>query len=169
MKILLDLDGVLVNFVNGAAKYHNINLDPYPFPGTWDFVIEVGFKPAKFWDLPRDFWANLDWMPDGKEILDICYDRVGVDNVCLLTCPTLSGDSAAGKMDWINQNIPELRRQYLMGPAKHFVGNSTSLLIDDADHNIVDYPYTSVLVPRPWNSGYDEKYQGAEYLRRTLL
>ena len=63
--ILLDLDGVLVNFIAGAMKAHNISLTDlgeWP-PGEWHLDKIMKMTPADFFaPLERDesFWFNLD-------------------------------------------------------------------------------------------------------------
>ena len=154
--IMLDLDGVLVAFLKGAGKFHNISFDPYPKPGEWFIGQDItGMSLKDFWTpLGHDFWANLEWWHDGEAILKLCVDAVGWRNICLLTAPTLEPGCASGKMEWIQKNIPKLSRQFMIGPAKQFCSDRKRILVDDADHNIKAWTGPSILIPRPWNKGH---------------
>jgi len=124
--------------------------------------------PEQFWNsLDRSFWADLDWMPDGQEILRVVEDFFGKDNICLLTSPTLNPESASGKMDWIKRNMPDYSRQFLVGSAKKFCASHDAVLIDDADHNYQSFIKAgggAVLVPRKWNSRYADDNNTIEVL-----
>lgn len=152
MKCLLDLDGVLVDFVGGAAKLHGF--DP-ALAVRWDFMADVGLTQNQFWSpLGEDFWANLPWMPDGMRILAIVEKAFGPENVCLLTSPCDTDGCMQGKLRWIRKHLPVYNRRYLMGSAKEFCASRDSLLIDDSDSNTTKFATAGgwgVLVPRPWN------------------
>ena len=163
MKCFLDIDGVLVDFLGGACEFHKIpySYNEYPFAyGEWDVLPPptLSLSTREFWDvLDADFWANLDWMPDGKDMLALAESVFGEENICLLTCPTLSSACVAGKIDWIQKNLPKYSRRYLIGPPKHFCAHDNSVLIDDRDRNVeefVDAGGYGILLPRPWNSLY---------------
>lgn len=170
MEIMLDLDGVLVAFLKGAGKYHNISFDPYPRLGSWELTPDIiGMSVKDFWQpLGHEFWANLEWYSDGEEILKLCVDAVGWSNICLLTSPTLVPGCASGKIEWIQKNIPKLSRQFLIGPRKHFCDDGKRILIDDADHNLRRWTGPAILVPRPWNSGYRIKTPAYECVKECM-
>ncbi len=153
MQIMLDLDGVLVDFIKGVEKLFNMDLtDPYPCPGEFDFFTYLKLN-NRWSELNDTFYSNLEWTEEGKEILEICKYYVGVENICILTSTTLHPGCLAGKLHWIQREIPELSRQYLMGPKKNFASNGNRILIDDADFNIGVWEGPSILVPRIWNKG----------------
>ena len=169
-EIMLDLDGVLIAFLEGAGKFHGISFDPYPKPGEWFIGSDItGMSLREFWEpLGHDFWAGLDWWKDGKKILKLCVDAVGWKNICLLTSPTLVPGCASGKMEWIQKNTPKLARQFMIGPAKRFCDNGKRILIDDADHNIKKWTGPSILVPRPWNAGHEIGIPAAICIKECL-
>ena len=162
MKCLLDLDGVLTDFMSAAHQFHGLpySYEDYPYPlGEWDCLppATANMTPQEFWGrLGADFWANLPWMPDGKAILCLLETYFGPENICLLSSPTGLAESVSGKVRWIQQNMPEYRRRFLIGPTKHFCAHRGVVLIDDADHNVTsfgEYGGLAVLVPRKWNTG----------------
>ena len=167
MKCLLDMDGVLVDFVAGAAKHHGF--DPVVVD-RWDFVEKVGLTTAQFWNpLNADFWAGLPWTPDGREILAAVEDAFGKENVCLLSSPCDTAGCMDGKLTWIREHLPGYRRRFLFGPAKEFAANGNRVLVDDSDGNAEAFRNAGgpvLLVPRPWNrlAGQD----ALEEVRRWL-
>jgi len=154
MELMLDLDGVLTDFCKAAYEFHGIEKELEP--GNFDIVSQSGIKPKDFWEpLGHDFWANLPWMPDGIQILLMCEDIVGEENICLLTSPTWNTGSASGKLEWIQKNIPNYSRRFLIGPPKHFCCNKHRVLVDDGEHNIAKWDGPSILIPRIWNKNRD--------------
>ena len=171
MKCLLDLDGVVVDFMKGALRHHGI-ANPYDDPklhGIWDWLRVLGYGD-EFWEpLGASFWANLDPMPDGFDILRIVENRFGKSNVCLLTQPCINEECMAGKMRWIKKHLPDYKSRYLMGPQKEFCAHPDHWLIDDADHNVNAFLKAggrACLVPRIWNSLRDRAT--LPYLRTVL-
>jgi hypothetical protein len=176
MKCFLDLDGVLVDFVGGVCKLHNIP-DPYLDPvnyGVWGFAGVAGMSNNQFWDsLTLDFWENLEWTHDGAAILHLCELAYGEHNICILTSPPASRQDEAitGKMRWINKHLPQYARRLLVGPAKEFCASPTSVLVDDYDENIKKFNASGgrgYLYPRLWNSKHVEAANALEVFRRCV-
>ena len=178
MRILLDLDGVLVDFVGGACRSHG-RPDPYTEPldpvvaGKFDMEKIWGMDINEFWEPmtePR-WWEELEFMSDAKEILELCERAVGMDNVCLLTMPFRGSGPVVGKINWIERNMPEYSRRYLIGPTKQFCANSDSILVDDRNKNIEDFAEAGgnvVLVPRACNSNYRERHCATAWVKWCL-
>lgn len=151
----LDMDGVLVDFVGGSLRYHGKHLAPADV--RWEFPTQVGFSgtwASEFWDkLGFDFWANLEWTHEGKDLLYAIEEKFG-DNVILMTSPCATAGSVEGKISWINSNLPKYARKFMVGPAKHLTAGPGKLLVDDYEGNtdkFVEHGGRAVLVPRPWN------------------
>ena len=139
MKCLLDLDGVLVDFVAGVCKAHG-SCNVYERPESrGQYMMEplLGVSGNKFWEpCDEEFWANLDPMPDGFDILHTVEAAFGQDNICLLTSPSLNPGCASGKYRWIEKHLPAYKRRFLIGPRKEFCAHPVAVLIDDYDANI---------------------------------
>lgn len=158
MKLFIDMDGVLVDFVNGACKLHGI---PNPYDdgtcpvGQWDFVKTLMMSEEEFWKgMEEDFWAGLDPYPEAMKVIDYLKARCGIDNLCLLTSPSYNEGSPTGKLRWIKKHLPEFYRRVLIGPRKEFCAHKDSVLIDDGSHNIESFDSHSgygILYPRMWN------------------
>lgn len=169
MKCLLDMDGVIVDFVTGIEQligrtniYGNPNLE-----GVWDFLPYIGLQQNFLRSLSREFWAELKPTEECFELIEILERRFQPENVCILSSPVNSSGCVAGKLDWINKYIPQYSRRYLFGNQKQFCAHSGTVLIDDADHNCDGFEY-SVLIPRPWNSGSRNTTDILGYVERKL-
>ena len=165
-KLFLDVDGVLCNWVKGAHEVHGVPYDPeWPYikgPAGWDFYKDPRFDVTfdhLFDGMARQFWANLEWMPDGKEILSVCEEYFG-DDICLLTAPHHGDGVVDGRLDWIESQMPQYRKRTLVGSCKEViaeVGGRNAILVDDWDRNLDAWKKaggTAIHCPRPWNSLY---------------
>jgi 5'(3')-deoxyribonucleotidase len=180
VKCLLDMDGVLVNFVQGISDALGRE-NPYlkrplgAAAGEWDMPKLWGIPEAAFWVpcMDPEFWANLNWMPDGRRILELVEWTFGKENVCLLTSPGSAFDPACiGKVAWIKQHMPDYMHRVLFGSAKHFCAHAGSVLIDDRDKNIADFCKAggrALLVPRPWNMGHSLGHSAVDQLDHLLM
>lgn len=151
MRIYLDMDGVIVNLRDRVVELFSeeflTELDSSPTTDTslWGHVHET---------FGQEFWANLDWMPDGQALLAFLEDEFGRANISICTKPTKFGSSLDGKQVWIEQNIPVYSNAYIMVREKERVANPQALLIDDAPKNVAAFRKAggkALLVPRPWN------------------
>lgn len=180
MKVILDLDGVLVDFCRGACKRLGRKYpDPWP-PGAQSIQSVLKIPAPDFWYgiLGSEFWQNLDWMPDGKKILEIVENEFGRKNIVICTSPVLDEECPKGKIQWIKRELPYYyqSRQYLIGAAKEFCAHRDSVLIDDWEINIDKFRKEggrTIHVPRPWNVLHDEDavhtvYTEIQYLKETL-
>jgi 5'(3')-deoxyribonucleotidase len=162
MKCLLDLDGLLVDFCKGAHAYHNIPYstgDSYPYPkGFWDIDTLLPISQDDFWKpFGYDFWANLPWMEDGQQILQLVERLFGVENICICSCPPQDPNAVGGKIEWVKKNIPQYSRRCIITPRKEFCAHSNVVLIDDRDKNIdtfIENGGHGILVPRLWNRNW---------------
>ena len=90
-----------------------------------------------------DWWAKLEWMPDGREL----WDYIKVFNPYILTAPMKQEGSREGKKAWVKKNLqlpngnqPE---KVILNSKKYLyanVGPTMNILIDDMTKNTV-----------PWN------------------
>lgn len=158
MKCLIDMDGVLVDFVKGICELRGRE-NPYEKEssrGIFDMDKLWGISVKEMFDgAEHDFWANLEWTEDGKEILSTLIDEFGIKNCCILSSPSRNLGCMSGKLAWINREIPEFSRRFLFGTQKHFVSHSNSILFDDKRKNCIGFRKeggTAIMIRRPWNS-----------------
>ncbi len=179
MKCFLDMDGVLTDFVRAMCERHRV-VNPYDDPknyGNYNMAELLGMNHGEFW-FPAEhhqFWAAMNWMPDGREILEFVEETFGEENVCLFTDPSQSGTSASGKMNWVNRLIPRYNGRLLIGKPKAFCAHAGVVLIDDRDENVDQFNEAggqAILVPRPWNRLHDlskyTKYPAVSWINVAL-
>lgn len=153
MKVFLDIDGVLADFVVGANRL--FGKDGY-VPTKWNYFTEWGMTESDFWgDIERegaDFWGKLPKTQECDRILALVESLFPRESICLL-----SACASAGRKEWIGKHLPDYRDRYLLGPAKQFVARPNVVLVDDADHNVNAFSQHgghAILVPRPWNRNF---------------
>jgi len=160
-RVLLDMDGVLVDCWGGVRHRHGVDPDPYEDPSNlgnsawWSDLLGI---PADdlFPDLGVEWWAGLDPLPGWRSIVAAVESLVGPENVCILTSPTRfdAGDCYEGKLWWIKRHLPGYERRFMVGKPKQFCAAPWSLLVDDDERNCQAFSEAggvSLLVPAPWN------------------
>ena len=176
--VYLDMDGVLIDFLGGLHKSLGVpyDINNYPYEkGKWNMLTDIkGFDdvPATFEQCndacTESFWANLNWIHDGHDILRMVVQKFDTKNVNLLTTCMPNPGTPSGKIQWIEKNLPVFKRQFIIlgsGVGKGLFVNPDALLIDDRDKNIDEFIAAGgrgLLVPRPWNRHHryaDRTYQ----------
>lgn len=151
MHILLDMDGVLADFLSQACHIHK---QPLESVDRWDFYESWGLTAEQFW-LPlrgRAFWANLEPYHWARRLY---YTLASQYDVTIATSPNKDPDCASGKVDWLYRYFGEDFRDYLIGPEKWLMAKPGHLLIDDnADtcRKFIELGGNAVLFPQPWNT-----------------
>jgi 5'(3')-deoxyribonucleotidase len=172
MKIFVDLDGVLVDFVVPAMCKFGADISSeleYPVGCGWSIVKATnivrerkGLNPItdkEFWNgLDYRFWCDLRMYTASLSLLGWLETK---GEVYLATSPTLSPSCVAGKYSWVMNWLPEYRRRLFIGTSKEAFAGPDSILIDDRDKNCDRFREAggkAVLVPRPWNlAGFDSR------------
>lgn len=162
MKIFLDMDGVLADFVGGACKAHNRTC--YDHPSHYgEFQLEKiwGITPAEFWKPTNsfEFWASLAKTPEADMIVETAVKLVGWENIAILTSPSLHESCVPAKRYWIEKYYPRLTKNMIFAWGKGFIAGPGKLLVDDRDRNVDDFRAAggqAVLVPRLWNRRYND-------------
>jgi len=180
--ILIDLDGVIVDFVTAAFEVFGV------YAGHFDYPTEAGFdvlaalnklrefdnagKPIssnEFWNgtlAIESWWRSLNPYPGA---IDFVNDLCNIGDVYLATSPTLAPQCASGKMLWIQDRLPKLGRKFMIGSAKELMARPDSILVDDREANCQKFVVAggqAVLVPRPWNY-YKSAGPGCDYCPHT--
>lgn len=165
MKVFLDLDGVITDFMSAACAVHN-RPNPYlensQHKGIFEMEKVWGITLEEFWEpIDKDggyFWSNLKFMPDALNLLHQVEKIAGQENIYILTSPSNHYICSASKHDWIATHLPQYRRQFFIGSAKYFFAGENAILIDDYDKNVNSFREhggKAILVPRMWNSNYN--------------
>jgi 5'(3')-deoxyribonucleotidase len=168
--ILLDMDGVVADFLNPAAAAVGLNLELVP-KGTWDVFKEAGMDIADVWAKIDNygFWRGLQPIHNAKSFFAVLTEHsVGVT---FLTSCSRSSDCAKAKVEWLHAHFgPSVRALLCTGYAsKALCAKPGNVLVDDCDRNIDSFRAAggeAVLVPRPWNTDYmggEERMNGTCY------
>lgn len=98
-RIFCDLDGVLVDFDRGFMELpdNTEKLTPKEYErkngknSIWPIIDKLG----------EDFWTNLQWMKDGRELWDYLkrFDPI------ILSAPSLHPGCLTGKAKWVKANL----------------------------------------------------------------
>ena len=143
--IFCDMDGVLVDFDKGYKELTGVTTQHADSQGKNEFwgLFRDSLKNK---DIPeRSYWANLDWMSDGKQL----WDYISPYNPYVLTAPSVNFDipfeerykvenneSMQGKTEWV-QRLPNMRKIYFRSATRKadFAGPN-KILIDDRKDTI---------------------------------
>ena len=132
--IYCDMDGVLTDFeksikdgfLNDWNKKHKTKIKD-----GWAFSKK--YNISKFWKnielLGLEFWSNMSWMKDGKELWNYIKDK----NIKILSSPSQDKKSKEGKLIWCDR---ELNLKPILSNNKERYADKNSILIDDLPKNI---------------------------------
>lgn len=160
-QILLDMDGVLVDFLSGALKALNRNFnktytieeyaDKFGQWGTYDFY---GISKAEFWqsiEETPDFWYNLKPMPWYKELYSFLSE---MGDITIITSPSLDPSCAMQKLQWLDNYMNIKSDAVFMGSRKYLMAGN-GILIDDYSENVNKFRLAggeAILIPSNWNT-----------------
>ena len=163
MRALLDMDGVVADFVLGAMQLHNKSWPYNDVQGDdgWNLDLVWGMKPCEFWDpMGFEFWEGLQKTRDADAIVELLRLMVGHD-ICFLSSPCFTLGCMEGKRAWASRFYPEIPVLFSCqsmsagaAPPKWFCAGQETVLIDDSNANVTSFRKAggkAVLVPRPWN------------------
>jgi 5'(3')-deoxyribonucleotidase len=167
--VYLDCDQVFSDFVTGifqALKFpHKVDRS-WSFGQTYDVFPLAGSTREEANELCTiDFWENLPWTEDGKELLAEIWARFRPYETMLLTKPMEHDDSFTGKARWVRREIPELHKRMVPTWVEkaEFAYDFNCLLIDDSQDNVESFVTSggaAILVPKPWNQNDYIFYEG---------
>jgi len=171
MVVYLDMDGVIVDFVTGVAKYMNqpekgaYEADP---PTTWELGRHFGVSNN---ELHRrlDGWGEAFWRKlTPTPVFELLVHELGREKVVILTALTNSPSCAAGKMAWLSHwfKCPAI----LTTAPKALLAGPDTLLIDDKEENVTEFRGAggrAIVWPAPWNSQRAD-FPGCKDALRTL-
>jgi 5'(3')-deoxyribonucleotidase len=142
--------------------------------GLWNWYKEAGLTFDKVDAVCiADFWARLEWMHDGKEIMLSLCPGIAIDRVYLLTTPMQNPESTTGKLTWVEQQLNKCwrNRTIVTAARKSLFARPGALLIDDRDENVEEFRAAggdAILVPRPWNASWKYALQSVDIVKLAL-
>jgi len=156
---LLDMDGVLSDFISGAITLlnrelnRNITLEEYIKTGGWDIAKVYGISTSQFWshiDNEKNFWLNLEPFPWIKELLEFLRE---LGEVTIVTSPSQDYSCASQKLEWLDRYLKIKSYDVFLGSKKHLMSGN-GILIDDYSKNTEKFKLhggQAILVPSNWN------------------
>lgn len=154
--ILLDVDGVLVDFVGGALRAHGSDLKVTDL-NQYQLEPQLGITPVEFWRvinaLGPEFWRDLEPYPWFDHLY---YGLKAIGRVMLVTKPSWSVHSYTGKKLWIDKTFGPRFREWVPLADKDLLARPTRCLVDDSTDNIASFLTAggeACLFPQPWNGG----------------
>ncbi len=160
MRILLDLDCVLADFVGGLARLHGLApefLLSYWKAGEYPVNTALATALAALGSRPRDqltmtddefwqpinrnagFWAGLEPLPWFDPLVRFAGHEVGVANVHVVTAPSWCETSYHGKIAWIKAHFGHRFNQFVITPHKELFAKPDHVLIDDNETNVTQF------------------------------
>ncbi len=165
VRIFVDLDGVLVDFISAALECHGATIarDDWP-PAEWSVPKILGISKSEFWrkidDLGHTFWADLQpyaW----KDPLIAAVSSID-SRWTIATAPSMNPACPHGKILWMRKHLPKESNRdfmrFMIGRDKHALAGPSAILIDDSDEKINDFTAAGgigILFPQPWNTRHD--------------
>lgn len=160
MKIYIDLDDVLADFIGGLCRAHNVCPNKLhavrAASGLWDCTASLRsiapvWRPATddhtaFWRPVHArgmlFWQALHPLPWMRGLLDVV--NAHDPDFRIVTTPSQRIDSLVGKIHWVARHVPELglspdctcSKRLLFMTNKHELAKPGRLLIDDNPANV---------------------------------
>lgn len=180
MKIFIDLDGVLADWLTPAirlldgdvegvlSKWEKLNPRPWDLFDVLDVPRNYGYRKI---ELAGDqFWARLPIFPHAKHLVKRCQE---IGESTILTSPFNHAGSYAGKVKWLDYHFGKgfARKHALIGAKKHVVSQPGSLLIDDRPKNCEAWKReggTAILFPAFGNELFMYRKWALKYIESQL-
>ena len=95
---------------------------------------------SQFWKLIDDkvgfsFWAEMPWMPDGKQL----WSYIEKYKPMLLSAPSQKPSSRYGKRVWVANNLPGVKLILAKRENKQDYSKPNRILIDDRADNVEEW------------------------------
>jgi 5'(3')-deoxyribonucleotidase len=160
-QILLDMDGVLVDFLSGALKSLNrdfnktVTIEQYAKEfAQWGIYDYYGITIKEFWqsiENTPNFWINLDPMPWCGQLYSMLSE---IGDVTIVTSPSEDTDCVRQKLVWLRHHLGVKPDSVFLGSRKYLMAGN-GILIDDYFKNCDSFRNAggqAVLVPSNWNT-----------------
>jgi 5'(3')-deoxyribonucleotidase len=176
-EILLDMDGVLVDFIRGCIEVHDLRTTTEELykenPGCWDVLSILKMQAPAFWKpMDFEFWSKLEWLSDGPDIVKHLEERYGQEHITLWTSPSENYGCMDGKKRWVERHLPRhYKHNIVFGSKKHLGARRDTILVDDSDSNVAKFGARGGKVckpPRMWNSDYANRHRVMESIQEQL-
>ena len=128
--ILLDMDGVVADFVGAALRAHG--LPETTHVAQWEMERTIGCTLDEFWraiDALPDFWRSLRPYDRAREWVDELRE---IAPVVIASTPSRNPACAGQKVEWLYRHLGEWTcGHYMLGARKDLLARRGHVLIDD--------------------------------------
>ncbi len=132
MRVFLDMDGVLSDFIEGSLVALG-EADNYTKKDVtkWDYYKDWGYTTTEFWNCCRGhhFWETLPKFTWADDLVQAARELDPDFRVC--TMPSLDKGSYTGKIDWLQNNLKIGMSRLIFMRDKPMLSKPGRLLIDD--------------------------------------
>lgn len=168
--ILMDVDGVLANFISGLIATHGWDITHDQWT-SWDHHRTLGVHDGDMWG-PTEvegWWAGLPPYRHAEDLMNMFRD----EDVVFCTSPSLHHQCASEKIDWLRKHgfMPVNKNAYMIGPRKDLLAGSGGILIDDSQSNVDRFRAAggkAILFPQPWNVAENRRHSPLGYVSDML-
>ncbi len=144
-RILLDMDGVLTDFVGGALRIHGWTREAFEHVWplqSYDLAGPMGLTEEAFWRpisaMNEVFWMGLQPLPWARELMELI--RSVTDDWYIVSRPSQDPSCYSGKAFWLKRFFQDQSfDRFVLTPHKHIFVGPNVLLIDDLEENINNF------------------------------
>jgi hypothetical protein len=158
-RILLDMDGPLVNFVGGACRIHRVP-ELESEVTDWDMASTLGLSTE---ELLSPIWGNMSFWANLRPYDHAIYlykTLLEIAPVTLCTSPLYKyglpdGACVRGKAHWAKKVLGVSPETIIFTSDKSQLAHPNAMLIDDKVSNVQSFNDNAgwgLLFARPWNS-----------------
>lgn len=159
MRIAIDVDDIVCSTTRSVLDVHNKDAgNKLTLDDIKSYHIEDYVSPEYREDFPKIFfdkrvWQNIKLLPNCVETIQQIHKAGNEIWIVTSTMP----ENALKKCNFLERSFPflDVRKHLIITPCKQMI--DVDILIDDALHNVVNAPYSSILFDYPWNRDIDEK------------
>ncbi len=157
--VLLDMDGVCVNFVGPSLALHKASHMEADWPkGVYRLAKRLGMTEEAFWEpvhaAGAAFWEGLEPYPWFEQLYTWLSWRF--ESVVFCSSPSLCPEAAAGKIKWLKNRFGNKFKDYILTGCKERLCRHDWILLDDdcaTVRSVWRGGGRAVCFPQPWNLG----------------
>lgn len=171
--LLLDVDGVICDFIGGMIRSHGWDITPDDWT-SWSHHHTMGITDKTFWEPTwrKNWWSDLQPYPGAVEFVRMLASRF---EITFASAIHLNWSSGPQLLRWLTEHeffdAVGDHRAYMLGERKSLL-NGGGVLLDDYDDNCERFDRAggrSIVYPQPWNSMRAHCANRIDYLNERLL
>lgn len=160
MTVLVDMDEVLTDFVEGSLRIHGWTrerLERVWQPGSWSIIEPMGMTADEFWApinaAGEEFWLGLEPTPWARDLIE-GIDRLTCDWY-IVSSPSQSPSAYSGKVGWLRRFLNDGFDRVVITGHKHLLARPGNVLVDDREESVeqfIDAGGQGIVFPSRYNS-----------------